>query len=340
MQVSDFDYFLPEELIAQEPIEKRDTSRLMLVNKDSDLFEHEYFYQMPKHLHRGDILVLNDTRVIPARLLGIKESTGARAEVFLLNDIGDNVWSALVRPAKRLKKGTVININGGRIQAEILEEKEDGERTIRLRYEGVLMEALAECGEMPLPPYIHKRLADGKRYQTVYARADGSVAAPTAGLHFTDALLEEISSKGVEIVYITLQVGIGTFRPVKTDTIEAHQLHSEKYILTAAAANKLNECKKNGGRIIAVGTTCVRTLESVAKDGFFHASSGYTDIFIYPGYKFAAIDGMITNFHLPKSTLLMLVSAFAGRERMLSAYYEAISMKYRFFSFGDAMMII
>lgn len=341
MDVSLFDYELPKELIAQTPLEKRDSSRLMVVKKDTGEIVHEHFNNIIDYLHEGDVLVLNNTKVIPARLIGEKESTHAVIELLLLRDLGSNVWECLSKPAKRLKVGTVISFGDGVLKAEVVAKFDEGLTHVKLSYNGILMEILDKLGTMPLPPYIHEKLADQSRYQTVYAKISGSAAAPTAGLHFTKDLLNKLEKKGVIITYVTLHVGLGTFRPVEVTNVLEHHMHSEYYVMSEETANLLNKAKEEKRRIIAVGTTSTRTLETVASlnDGLFKGTSGYTDIFIYPGYKFKAIDCLITNFHLPKSTLVMLVSAFSSRENILNAYKEAVKEKYRFFSFGDAMFI-
>ena len=340
MKVEDFNFNLPEELIAQTPLEKRDSSRLLVLDKQTGEIEHKHFTDIINYLNEGDTLVLNDTKVLPARLIGVKEETNAVIEILLLkNTEGDN-WECLVKPARRIKVGTIVTFGDGKLKAECISEGEDGIRHFKLLYKGILLEILEELGTMPLPPYIHEKLEDQSRYQTVYAKEVGSAAAPTAGLHFTKELLKDIENKGVNIAYVTLHVGLGTFRPVSVDTIEEHEMHSEYYSMTKEVAELLNKTKENGKRIIAVGTTSTRTLETIASkyDGFKECS-GWTNIFIYPGYKFKAIDSLSTNFHLPKSTLVMLVSALAGRENILNAYNEAVKEKYRFFSFGDAMFI-
>ena len=340
MKVSDFDFDLPEELIAQTPIKKRDHSRLLILNSKTGAIKHRHFYDILDYLNPGDSLVLNDTKVIPARLYGIKEGTGAAIEILMLRDLGDDTWECLVKPAKRIKEGTIVNFSD-KLKAKCTGVFEEGIRHFKLVYDGILYEILDELGEMPLPPYIHEKLKEKDRYQTVYAKNIGSAAAPTAGLHFTKELLEKIKEKGVNIVYITLHVGLGTFRPVSVKDVKDHKMHSEFYIMDEKAAHILNETRKNGHKIISVGTTSTRTLETIMNlYGTFKACKGFTDIFIYPGYKFKAIDALITNFHLPKSTLVMLVSALAGRENILKAYNEAIKQKYRFFSFGDSMLII
>ena len=339
MKLSDFDYELPEELIAQTPIKSRDRSRLMVLDKLTGDIKHEHFHDIIEELHEGDVLVLNDTKVIPARLIGTKVSTGAVIELLLLKELGEDIWECLSRPAKRLKVGTIVTFND-KLKAEVIEKLDEGIVRVKLIYSGILMEILDELGEMPLPPYIHEKLKEKDRYQTVYAKNIGSAAAPTAGLHFTNELLEELKNKGVEILFITLHVGLGTFRPVETENILDHHMHSEFYHMDKDVADKLNQAKKEKRKIYAVGTTTTRTLETIMhKYHEFRECSGNTDIFIYPGFEFLAIDGLITNFHLPKSTLLMLVSALSSREIILKAYHEAVKNKYRFFSFGDAMFI-
>jgi len=342
MKVDLFDFHLPEELIAQVPLENRSESRLMVLDKKTGDLQHTIFKNILEYLRPGDCLVLNDTRVLPARLFGIKEDTGAKIEVLLLKQVEGDKWETLVKPAKRVKEGTKIVFGNGLLSAVCTGESEHGGRVLEFSYEGIFYEVLDELGEMPLPPYIKEQLDDQDRYQTVYAKERGSAAAPTAGLHFTEELLEDIRAKGVHITFITLHVGLGTFRPVSAETIEDHEMHSEFYIMSEDTSRLLNEVREQGGRIISVGTTSTRTLETIAtaNQGRFQASSGWTDIFIYPGYEFKAIDGMITNFHLPKSTLIMLVSALAGREHVLHAYNTAVKENYRFFSFGDAMLII
>ena len=340
MKTDDFDFELPEELIAQEPILKRDSSRLMVVDKKTGSISHHVFTDIVDLLNKGDVLVLNDTKVIPARLFGIKENTSAHIEVLLLNNIENNIWSCLVKPAKRVKEGTIISFGDGLLKAKCLEVDDEGIRKIEFKYDGIFMEILDKLGTMPLPPYIKTKLKDKDRYQTVYAKNIGSAAAPTAGLHFTKELLEKIKNKGIIICYVTLHVGLGTFRPVKVEDVSKHKMHSEYYEMNEETANILNKAKEEGRRIISVGTTSVRVLETVMnKYNYFCKCSGWTDIFIYPGYKFKAIDNLITNFHLPKSTLIMLVSALASREIILNAYKEAVKEKYRFFSFGDSMFI-
>lgn len=341
MNVEEFDYDLPESLIAQTPLKDRDQSRLLVLGRNSGNIEHKHFKDVINYLETGDTLVLNDTLVMPARLFGLKEETGAKVEMLMLTRIENNDWEVLLKPAKRIKVGNKLSFGEGKIIAECIEELDQGGRIMRLHYEGILEERLNELGEMPLPPYIKERLDDPDRYQTVYAKESGSAAAPTAGLHFTDELLDEIRAKGINIAFITLHVGLGTFRPVSVEDINDHEMHSEYYQMTQETANLLNQTKKEGHRIISVGTTSTRTLETIRRDyNEFVAVSGWTDIFIYPGFTYKAIDGLITNFHLPKSTLVMLVSAFSSRENILNAYKEAVKLEYRFFSFGDAMLII
>lgn len=341
MNVEEFDYDLPESLIAQTPLKDRDQSRLLVLGRHSGNIEHKHFKDVIDYLETGDTLVLNDTRVMPARLFGLKEETGAKVEMLMLSRIENNDWEVLLKPAKRIKVGNKLSFGEGKIIAECIEELDQGGRIMRLHYEGILEERLNELGEMPLPPYIKERLDDPDRYQTVYAKESGSAAAPTAGLHFTDELLHEIRAKGINIAFITLHVGLGTFRPVSVEDINDHEMHSEYYQMSQETADLLNQTKKEGHRIISVGTTSTRTLETIRRDyNEFVAVSGWTDIFIYPGFTYKAIDGLITNFHLPKSTLVMLVSAFSSRENILNAYKEAVKLEYRFFSFGDAMLII
>ena len=340
MKTSDFNFDLPEELIAQDPLEDRSSSRLMVLDKKTGGVTHRIFHDILDYLNPGDCLVINDTRVIPARLLGTKKDTGAGIEILLLKRREHDVWETLVRPGKKCRPGAQVVFGDGELEAEILEVLPDGNRLVKFDYEGIFEEVLDRLGQMPLPPYITHKLKDRNRYQTVYAKYDGSAAAPTAGLHFTKELLAKIEEKGVRIARVTLHVGLGTFRPVKVENVLEHHMHSEYYHVTREAADLINETKKKGGRIISVGTTSTRTLESVADEkGLVHPGSGDTDIFIYPGYQFKAIDCLITNFHLPESTLLMLVSALAGRDHILSAYKEAVKERYRFFSFGDAMFI-
>lgn len=339
MKTEDFDYNLPEELIAQTPLTDRSSSKLMVLKNDGSI-THKHFTNVIDYLNPGDALVINDTKVIPARLIGVKEETKAVIELLLLNDLGDNVWECLAKPQKRLKKGTIVSFGEGILKAEVKEVLEEGITRVKLLYSGILMEILDLLGSMPLPPYIHEKLEDKERYQTVYAEHYGSAAAPTAGLHFTKELLKKIENKGINIVHVTLHVGLGTFRPVSVDDVTKHKMHSEHYILSKEAADTLNNVKNSGKRIIAVGTTSTRVLETVLKNhSEFVPCSGETDIFIYPGFKFKAIDALITNFHLPKSTLVMLVSALSKKEYILNAYNVAVENKYRFFSFGDAMLI-
>lgn len=340
MKTEDFDYYLPEELIAQTPLEKRDDSKLLILEKNTGEIVHEKFHNIIDYLEKDDILVLNDTKVIPARLIGIKKDTKAVIEVLLLNDKGNNIWECIVKPAKRIKIGTLVSFGDDKLIFECIKKEEDGICEFKLIYKGILMEILDELGSMPLPPYIHEKLEDKDRYQTVYAKNLGSAAAPTAGLHFTTDLLDRIQAKGIRVLFITLHVGLGTFRPVKEENILDHKMHSEKYSMSKEVAEILNKAKNNKQRIISVGTTTTRTLEAIyTKYNEFRECSGETDIFIYPGYKFKAIDALITNFHLPKSTLVMLVSALAGKENILKAYKIAVENKYRFFSFGDSMFI-
>lgn len=340
MDLKDFNYDLPEELIAQDPLEDRSSSRLMVLHKDTGRIEHKIFRDIIDYLNPGDCLVINDTKVIPARLMGIKEDTGAAIEVLLLKRNADDVWECLVKPGKKARTGARIVFGEGLLVGEIVDVIEDGNRMIKFHYEGIFEEILDKLGQMPLPPYITHKLQDKNRYQTVYARNEGSAAAPTAGLHFTKELLEKIKEKGVNVVSVTLHVGLGTFRPVKVDKIEEHHMHTETFNISKEAADTINRARAAGGRVIAVGTTSCRTLESAAADdGTIPARSGDTDIFIYPGYKFKAIDCLITNFHLPESTLIMLVSALAGRDNIMNAYETAVKERYRFFSFGDAMFI-
>ena len=340
MKTSDFYYELPPELIAQTPLERRDTSRLMVLNPEKQSIEHRHFYDLAEYLRPGDCLVMNDSRVLPARLLGKREPTGGAVEVLLLTDRGDKLWECLVRPGRKLHEGAKLSFGDGELTAEVAEVLENGNRLIRFHYTGIFLEILERLGKMPLPPYIKEELADGERYQTVYSKVNGSAAAPTAGLHFTRELLSQIEQKGVRLAYITLHVGLGTFRPVKAEEITEHHMHSEFCMISGQTAQLLNETKKNGGRIVCVGTTSCRTLESLAaEDGTFAERSAWTDIFIYPGYRFRAMDALITNFHLPESTLIMLVSAFTGYDFTMRAYREAVKERYRFFSFGDAMFI-
>ncbi|MGM9527331.1 MAG: tRNA preQ1(34) S-adenosylmethionine ribosyltransferase-isomerase QueA [Oscillospiraceae bacterium] len=339
MKTSDFYYELPEELIAQTPLERRDGSRLLHLDKQTGEVEHKHFYDLPDYLHEGDCLVLNDSRVLPARLFGHRE-TGGVAEVVLLRDVGGGVWECLTRPGRKTKPGTRLIFGDGELSATVTESCEGGNKLLKFDYEGIFLEVLERLGKMPLPPYIKAELEDKERYQTVYSREVGSAAAPTAGLHFTKELLSQIEAKGVKVCYVTLHVGLGTFRPVKCDEIENHEMHSEFCIIPEETARIVTQTKQNGGRVISVGTTSCRTLESFAnEDGSLTASSGWTDIFIFPGYKFKCVDALVTNFHLPESTLVMLVSAIAGRESILNAYDIAVRERYRFFSFGDAMFI-
>lgn len=341
MNTADFDFHLPEELIAQTPLEKRDASRLLVVNHKTGQMEDTHFDAIIDQLHPGDALVMNDTRVLPARLHGEKPETGGHVELLLLKNIEGDDWEVLAKPAKRLKVGATISFGDGRLTATVLEELEHGGRIVRFHYQGIFLEVLESLGEMPLPPYIHEKLKDRERYQTVYAKENGSAAAPTAGLHFTKELLAKIEAKGVKLVYLTLHVGLGTFRPVSVNNVDEHEMHSEFYTLSDETAETLRQVKASGKRVIAVGTTSIRTLETIGSkfNGEIKADSGWTNIFIKPGYDWKVVDAFSTNFHLPKSTLVMLVSAFAGRELVLSAYQHAIDEKYRFFSFGDAMFI-
>ncbi|RSI11732.1 tRNA preQ1(34) S-adenosylmethionine ribosyltransferase-isomerase QueA [Streptococcus sanguinis] len=341
MNTADFDFDLPEELIAQTPLEKRDASRLLVVDKETGAFSDQHFDQIIDQLQPGDALVMNNTRVLPARLYGIKPETGGHVELLLLKNTQGDDWEVLAKPAKRLRVGAQISFGDGRLTATVVDELEHGGRIVRFSYEGIFLEVLESLGEMPLPPYIHEKLADRERYQTVYAKENGSAAAPTAGLHFTEELLEQIAAKGVKLVYLTLHVGLGTFRPVSVDSLDDHEMHSEFYSLSEEAAQTLRQVKANGGRVIAVGTTSIRTLETIGSkfQGQIQADSGWTNIFIKPGYDWKVVDAFSTNFHLPKSTLIMLVSAFAGRSLTLEAYEHAIAERYRFFSFGDAMFI-
>lgn len=341
LTTEDFDYDLPQELIAQTPLKERDQSRLLVLDSKTGKYQDDYFYNVIDRLNPGDALVMNDSRVMPARLYGVKPETGGHVEVLLLNNTDGDNWETLVKPAKRAKVGTEISFGDGKLTATVTEELEHGGRMIEFHYDGIFMEILDQLGEMPLPPYIKEKLDDPEMYQTVYSREIGSAAAPTAGLHFTKELLKKIEDKGVKLVYLTLHVGLGTFRPVSEENIEDHKMHSEFYRLTEDAAKTLNEVKANGGRIVATGTTSIRTLETIGTkfNGEIRADSGWTDIFIKPGYKWQVVDAFITNFHLPKSTLVMLVASFTGRENVLNAYRHAVSEKYRFFSFGDAMFI-
>ncbi|MFD1428986.1 MULTISPECIES: tRNA preQ1(34) S-adenosylmethionine ribosyltransferase-isomerase QueA [Lacticaseibacillus] len=341
LTTEDFDYDLPQELIAQTPLKQRDASRLLVLNADTGAYEDKHFYDILDYIQPGDAIVMNDTRVMPARLYGVKKETGAHMEVLLLhNTEGDN-WETLMKPARKAPVGTEIEFGDGLLKGTVTEELDHGGRMIRFSYEGIFMEVLEQLGETPLPPYIKEKLEDPEMYQTVYAKESGSAAAPTAGLHWTPELLQKVQDKGAKLVYLTLHVGLGTFRPVSEDNIEDHQMHSEFYRFSQEAADTLNEVKKNGGRIIATGTTSIRTLETIGTkyDGEIHPDSGWTDIFIKPGYQWRLVDAFITNFHLPKSTLVMLVASFTGRENILNAYHHAIEEKYRFFSFGDAMYI-
>lgn len=341
MKLSDFYYDLPERLIAQDPLKKRSDSRLMVLNRETGEISHRHFSDIVDYLNAGDCLVINDTKVIPARLIGVKEETGASIEVLLLKRHDDRVWETLVKPGKKARVGAKISFGDGKLVGEVIDIVDEGNRLIKFTYDGIFEEVLDELGQMPLPPYITHRLEDKDRYQTVYATHSGSAAAPTAGLHFTEELLQKVSDMGVKIARVTLHVGLGTFRPVKVDNILDHHMHSEFYVIDETAANIINETKKNGGKVVSVGTTSTRTLETVADDnGYITPKSGWTDIFIYPGYKFKIVDRLITNFHLPESTLLMLVSALYDREKILQAYKVAVEEEYRFFSFGDAMMIL
>lgn len=339
MKTHDFYYELPEELIAQTPLQRRDASRLMVLSRSTGEIAHKHFYDIIDYLNPGDCLVLNDSRVLPARLLGRRPSGGA-VEVLLLRDLGDKKWECLCRPGRKMREGDTVSFGDGELTATVRRVCEDGNRVVEFRYQGIFLEVLERLGKMPLPPYIKAELPDQERYQTVYSREVGSAAAPTAGLHFTEELLERIRAKGVKTAFVTLHVGLGTFRPVKAEDVLEHHMHSELCMMNEQTAQILNETKKSGGRVICVGTTSCRTLESLVEDdGTFTAKSKWTDIFIYPGYEFKAMDGLITNFHLPESTLVMLVSAFAGREHVLNAYQKAVEERYRFFSFGDAMFI-
>lgn len=341
MNVSEFNFELPQELIAQDPLADRSASRLLVLDKETGKTMHKHFKDLKSFLKKGDCLVLNDTKVIPARLYGVKEETGARIEVLLLKRKGNDVWETLVKPGKKARPGTVISFGDGLLKGTVTDVVEEGNRLIQFSYEGIFEQILDRLGQMPLPPYITHELKDKTRYQTVYAKHDGSAAAPTAGLHFTNELLREIEEMGVVIAHVTLHVGLGTFRPVKVENVLEHHMHSEFYMVEEEEARRINDVKKAGGRVICVGTTSCRTLESAAgEDGAVKAGSGWTDIFIYPGYRFKVLDGLVTNFHLPESTLVMLVSALAGREHVLNAYKEAIEERYRFFSFGDAMLVL
>lgn len=340
MKTSDFYYDLPEELIAQTPIRQRDTSRLMTVDRNTGKTEHRHFYELPDFLNAGDCLILNDSRVLPARLLGQRLPGGGACEVLLLIDRGEKTWECLVRPGRKMRTGAKLSFGDGQLTAEVVQELEGGNRLVKFDYEGIFLEVLERLGKMPLPPYIKEELQDRERYQTVYSKVVGSAAAPTAGLHFTPELLEKIREKGVGIGYVTLHVGLGTFRPVKEDTVEGHEMHSEFCTVSQETADLINRTKAGGGRVVCVGTTSCRTLESWGnEDGTIDAKAGWTNIFIYPGYRFKIMDALVTNFHLPESTLIMLVSAFAGREHVLDAYNEAVAERYRFFSFGDAMFL-
>lgn len=342
MDIQEYDFHLPEELIAQTPLQDRTASRLLVLNKEEKTMEHRHFADIGDYLKSGDCLVLNDTRVLPARLYGIKKDTQAKVEILLLKQVEGDSWEVLVKPAKKVKVGTELSFGDGKLTAVCKELLEHGGRIVEFQYDGIFYEVLEQLGEMPLPPYIKEQLPDQERYQTVYAKEQGSAAAPTAGLHFTKELLASLQEKGVEIAFITLHVGLGTFRPVSVDSIEEHEMHAEFYQMSQETADQLTRIRENGGRIISVGTTSTRTLETITRDhdGKFVAASGWTDIFIYPGFTYRAIDGLITNFHLPKSTLIMLVSAFAGRDFILDAYRTAVEERYRFFSFGDAMLLV
>lgn len=340
MKKSDFFYDLPQELIAQHPSEKRDESRMMVLDRQSGEVQHKHFFDIVDELEKGDCLILNNTKVLPARIYGVKEKTGAHVEFLLLNDKGGDIWEVIAGPGKRAKEGARFSFGDGKLSAEVLEVLESGNRLVKFSYDGNFFNVLDEIGQMPLPHYITEELKDKSRYQTVYAKELGSAAAPTAGLHFTEEIMQKLKDKGVSIGYVTLHVGLGTFRPVKAENIEEHHMHSEHYILPKETADLINATKKNGGRVIAVGTTCCRTLESVVKlRGEITQDEGWTDIFIYPGYKFGCIDALLTNFHLPESTLIMLVSAFCGYENTMNAYKTAVKERYRFFSFGDCMLI-
>ena len=340
MKVSDFDFYLPEELIAQHPLEKRDESRLMVLDKKTGEIEHKRFYDIIDYLNKGDTLVLNNTRVMPARLIGEKENTGGKIEFLLLKRVEGDKWECLAKPGKSAREGRRFTFGNGILKAQVIEVLENGNRIVEFYYDGIFEQVLDSLGEMPLPPYIHEKLEDKERYQTVYSKEKGSAAAPTAGLHFTKELLKKIEDKGVNIVYLTLHVGLGTFRPVKVENIENHNMHSEFYMLSKESAEIINQTKKRGNRVISVGTTSTRTLETIGdENGMVKEQSGWTNIFIYPGYKFKVVDNLITNFHLPESTLIMLVSTLAGKENVMNAYNIAVKEKYRFFSFGDAMFI-
>lgn len=341
MKLSDFYYDLPQELIAQDPLKNRSESRLMVLDRKTGELKHKHFYEIIDYLNPGDCLVINDTKVIPARLMGVKEDTGASIEVLLLKRKSEKVWETLVRPGKKMRIGARVSFGDGLLTGEVTDIAAEGNRLIRFEYDGIWEELLDQLGQMPLPPYITHKLDDKNRYQTVYAKHDGSAAAPTAGLHFTEELLSQINEKGVEVAHVTLHVGLGTFRPVKVDNILEHHMHSEFYMVDEEEAAKINEVKERGGKVVSVGTTSTRTLESVSdENGIVHGGSGTTEIFIYPGYQFKVIDSLITNFHLPESTLLMLVSAFSTREKIMEAYAAAVKEQYRFFSFGDAMLIV
>ena len=340
MKTSDFDFYLPEELIAQTPLKRRDSSRLLTLDKRTGETAHRHFYELPQLLRPGDCLVLNHARVLPARLIGRRLPGGGACEVLLLTDRGDGLWECLVRPGRKLKPGAQVSFGEGRLTATVEAEVSGGNRLVRFHYQGIFLEVLEELGKMPLPPYIKEELQDNERYQTVYSKINGSAAAPTAGLHFTPELLQQIQEMGVKLCYVTLHVGLGTFRPVKAEDISEHEMHSEYCVIPEETARTINETKRNGGRVICVGTTSCRTVESfAAEDGTLKESAGWTSIFIYPGYRFKVLDALVTNFHLPQSTLIMLVSALAGREHVLAAYEEAVKERYRFFSFGDAMFI-
>lgn len=340
MRTKDFYFDLPEELIAQTPIAQRDASRLLVLNKENGAWEHKHFFDLPSYLRAGDCLILNNSRVLPARLLGHRLPGGGACEVLLLIDRGENIWECLVRPGKKMRVGAKVSFGDGELVGEVVEELPGGNRLVKFSYEGIFLEVLDRLGKMPLPPYIKAELQDRERYQTVYSKVNGSAAAPTAGLHFTPELLTQLKEMGVNIGYVTLHVGLGTFRPVKEDEITDHEMHSEYCVIPQETADLINETKRNGGRVICVGTTSCRTIESWAgEDGAMRASAGWTNIFIYPGYRFKVLDALVTNFHLPESTLIMLVSALAGREETLAAYEEAVKERYRFFSFGDAMFI-
>lgn len=341
MKLSDFYYDLPQELIAQDPLKNRSESRLMVLDRKTGELKHKHFYEIIDYLNPGDCLVINDTKVIPARLMGVKEDTGASIEVLLLKRKSEKVWETLVRPGKKMRVGARVSFGDGLLTGEVTDIAAEGNRLIRFEYDGIWEELLDQLGQMPLPPYITHKLDDKNRYQTVYAKHDGSAAAPTAGLHFTEELLSQINEKGVEVAHVTLHVGLGTFRPVKVDNILEHHMHSEFYMVEEEEAAKINQAKERGGKVVSVGTTSTRTLESVSdENGIVHGGSGTTEIFIYPGYQFKVIDSLITNFHLPESTLLMLVSAFSTREKIMEAYAAAVKERYRFFSFGDAMLIV